>query len=114
MSAENQGLFANPDGMNQDGKLIFEAADYADEMVKDASAAREPHGVPWGENHSYSKQMQSTLGEAEMLLWELLPMLPLSLRQSAENALGTSGKMINAEQGNIDLTNPLKTPRSRR
>jgi hypothetical protein len=114
MSEGNHGLFANPDGMNQDGKRIFEAADYADEMVSDASAAREQHGVPWGENHSYSRQMQGSLGEAEMMLWELLPMLPLSLRQSAENALGTSGNLGMTEQGNIDMINPLKNPRSRR
>ena len=110
MSTSSQGLSANPDGISQDGKRIYEAADYTDEIVNHARTAREPHGVPWGEvsegadEDDYSRKMEETLGMAEAFLWELLPMIADAQRQAADGTLQTAGSFESAESSNFDLS----------
>ncbi|MEU3307485.1 hypothetical protein [Nocardiopsis sp. NPDC006832] len=110
MSAAGQGLSADPDGINQDGKRIYEAADYTDEIVNHALTGREPHGVPWGEEGDYSQKMQETLGKAEDILWELLPMIASAQRQAADGTLRTAGGFGNTEESNVDLSGAIDTP----
>lgn len=109
MSASGQGLSADPDGISQDGKRIYEAADYTDEIVEYARAAREPHGVPWGEEGDYSRKMQETLGMAESVLWELLPMIASAQRQAADGTLRTAGGFGDTETSNVDLSGSIDT-----
>lgn len=110
MTTPDQGLSADPDGISQDGKRIYEAADYTDEIVNHALTGREPHGVPWGEEGEYSQKMQDTLGMAESVLWQLLPMIASAQRQAADGTLQTAGSFENAESGNIDLSGAIDTP----
>ncbi|MGW9553130.1 hypothetical protein ACWGSK_01385 [Nocardiopsis sp. NPDC055551] len=107
MTTSGQGLSADPDGIGQDGKRIYEAADYTDEIVNHALSDREPHGVPWGEEGEYSRKMQETLGMAESVLWQLLPMIASAQRQAADGTLQTAGSFDSAESGNFDLSGSI-------
>ncbi|WP_306368955.1 hypothetical protein [Nocardiopsis sp. CC223A] len=104
MSGPGDHLSVNPDGINQDGRRIYEAADYTDQIVTHARTGRDALGVPWGEKGDYSKQMQEILGVAEIFLWELLRYIAIAQRQAADGTLQTARNFTNAEGVNVDVS----------
>ncbi|MDE3721917.1 hypothetical protein PWG71_11005 [Nocardiopsis sp. N85] len=116
MSASDR-LSVDADGIGRDTRLIYEAADFTDEMVADARGAITSfEEVPWGVKGEYSKRMQETLGEAEKILWQLLDYVAVAQRQAADGAIRTARGFSSAEDLNVDVSGSFdpRTPGGRR
>ncbi|WP_047871846.1 hypothetical protein [Nocardiopsis sp. RV163] len=105
MSASHDRLSVDVDGIGRHNKLVYEAADFTDEVV---SGARDVitsfEEAPWGVEGEYSKRMQETLGEAERILWQLLDYVAVAQRQAADGVVRTARGFSAAEDLNVDVS----------
>ncbi|WDZ88577.1 hypothetical protein [Nocardiopsis sp. HUAS JQ3] len=105
MSAPHDRLSVDVDGIGRHNRLVYEAADFTDEMVAAARGAIMSLGeAPWGDEGEYSKRMQETLGEAEKILWQLLDYVAVAQRQAADGAVRTARGFSAAEDLNVDVS----------
>lgn len=103
MHNPGEGLSAFPEGISRDGSRIYEAADYTDELVNTARTAREELGVPWGESGDYAKEMEDILGPAEETLWQLLDLIAVAQRDTADSTIDMANGFHQAEEANHGL-----------
>ncbi|MEU1900274.1 hypothetical protein ABZ512_18005 [Nocardiopsis dassonvillei] len=113
MPASHDRLSVDVDGIGRNNKLVYEAADFTDEMVADARDTIKSFGeAPWGVEGEYSKRMQETLGEAEKILWQLLDYVAVAQRQAADGAIRTARGFSATEDLNVDASGSFD-PRTR-
>ncbi|ASU59008.1 MULTISPECIES: hypothetical protein [Nocardiopsis] len=104
MSASHGRLSVDVDGIGRHNKLVYEAADFTDEVVADArDAITSFEKAPWGDEGEYSKRMQETLGEAEKILWQLLDYVAVAQRQAADGVVRTVHGLSAADDINADV-----------